>query len=141
MKKNKFYLTSLIVTSILTIIGLIIGFILISSNDFMLWRTRVGEKLNISMFMLIWLPSLISLSGLIIGIISIKSKNKLLLYLSLLINSIYDIYWILVLYPTLCCLLNIFVLPKSHTISVTILTTFLFSLNYIGLLEQKKFIK
>lgn len=102
MKKNKVYLTSLIVTLILTITGLIIGFILISSNDFMLWRTRAGEKLNILMFMLIWLPSLISLSGLIIGIISIKSKNKLLLYLSLFINSIYDIYWVLVLFNILC---------------------------------------
>ena len=141
MKKNKVYLTSLIVTLILTITGLIIGFILISSNDFMLWRTRAGEKLNILMFMLIWLPSLISLFGLLTGIISIKNKNKLFLYLSLFINSIYDIYWVLVLFVILCTLFNIsFVSITSFIISVILLTVLL-SLNCIGLLEQKKFIK
>lgn len=141
MKKNKVYLTSLIVTLILTITGLIIGFILISSNDFMLWRTRAGEKLNILMFMLIWLPSLISLFGLLTGIISIKNKNKLFLYLSLFINSIYDIYWVLVLFVILCTLFNIsFVSITSFIISVILLTVLL-SLNYIAFLEQKKFIK
>ena len=108
----------------------------------MLWRTRAGEKLNILMFMLMWLPSLISLFGLLTGIISNINKNKLFLYLSLFINSIYDIYWVLVLFVILCTLFNIsFVSITSFIISVTILTTFLLSLNYIGLLEQKKFIK
>lgn len=143
MKKrsNNLYIISLAITFILSLTAIAVGLILMNSNNFELWRNRAGEPYLIKLILFTFmLPAITSLIGITLGIISILKRNITLIYTSSLINSIFDIYWVLVILVILCEIINLnFVSVPSFIVNVLILTTLL-SINFIGLIKQKKLI-
>ena len=143
MKKrsNNLYIISLAITFILSLTAIAVGLILMNSNNFELWRNRAGEPYLIKLILFTFmLPAITSLIGITLGIISILKRNITLIYTSSLINSIFDIYWVLVILVILCEIINLsFVSVPSFIVNALILTTLL-SINFIGLIKQKKLI-
>lgn len=144
MKKrsNSLYIISLTITLILSLIAITVAIILVNSNNFELWRTRAGESYIIKFVLFTFiLPVITSLTGIAPGTISIFKQNITLTYIASFIISIFDIYWVLVIFVILCEIVNTnFVSIPSFIVNVIILTTLL-SINFIGLIKQRKLIK